>query len=239
MRYKQIGNGSAFNTKMTNSSFLIEEDNKQLLIDCGYNVFTELRRQEEEGLLNISEINNVYITHMDDDHIGSLRAFLYYRYFVLGKTTTIYSGDYTELLYYLSSTNEKIQDNRTVRAKIYDLKLGFPNTLFRGYNVVTTDTHHHQKCRGIIFEKISGKNTLYISGDTKACEEIKDNIQHIINNGGKYRIFHDFSNWDQEDRQVHACKSDTERVYSKEILNAITWYHNDKEFNKDWQELGE
>jgi len=237
MRYRQLGNSSAFNTKMTNSSFLVEEGGKQLLVDCGYNVFTELKRLEELGELDLSKIDNIFITHTDDDHIGSLKAFLYYRYFVLGKTTEIYSGDYDGLCNYLNGVNSQVRDFRKVKAKIYDLKLGLPNVLFEGYNVITTDTHHYQSCKGIAFEKISGKDTLYISGDTKACEEIKDTIQHILDNGGRYRIFHDFSNFDDESKQVHACKSDTERVYSKEVLEAITWYHNDTEFNSDWQEL--
>lgn len=235
MRYKQLGNGSAFNTEMVNSSFIVEESGKQLLIDCGYNVFTELRRLETLGELDLKQLRRVYITHMDDDHMGSIKSLLYYRFFVLGETTTVYTSNdlYGEVNNYLKDINGSVQDNRKVKSEICKIK-PLEKLDFYGTKVVTTDTHHYQKCRGIFFE---GNNSiLYITGDTKACEEIKNTIHDILNYGGRFKIFHDFSNFNDESRQVHACKTDVERVYG-ELNKHITWYHNDKEFNTDWVDL--
>jgi len=83
---RQLGNGTAFQTEQTNTSFTVFDD--RILVDCGYNVFGKLK---ELGIADKIEL--VCITHTHDDHIGSLGAFLYYREFVLKKPIVVIGND--------------------------------------------------------------------------------------------------------------------------------------------------
>ena len=85
INFIQLGNGSALNPDMTNSSFLVKNNKQYMLIDCGYNVFSKLYKNKDV----LNEITHICITHMDDDHIGSLRALMYYLYFKQGVVPTI------------------------------------------------------------------------------------------------------------------------------------------------------
>jgi len=68
INFIQLGNGSALNPEMTNSSFLVKNDKQYMLVDCGYNVFTELYKNKDV----LNSITHICITHMDDDHIVPL-----------------------------------------------------------------------------------------------------------------------------------------------------------------------
>ena len=89
IKVRVLGSGGAFNTEMTNSSFLIEIDDEVILFDCGYNVFTKLRELEATEPDIIQSIDKVIISHMDDDHMGSVKSLIYYRFYVLGLQTTL------------------------------------------------------------------------------------------------------------------------------------------------------
>jgi len=95
MRIELLGVGGAFSPpEAGHTSALIYGGLNLLLIDCGSRVFDTLRRRDQEdGLDRISHINAVAITHLHDDHVGSLGSLLFYRYYVLGKETEIFCGD--------------------------------------------------------------------------------------------------------------------------------------------------
>ena len=61
MRIKQLGNGGAFDTESTNSSFLIDSSGDYILFDCGYNVFYKLRELEKTEPNTIEKINTVNV----------------------------------------------------------------------------------------------------------------------------------------------------------------------------------
>lgn len=75
MKLNFIGNGSAWNVDLNNTSAFTKMNNQMLLIDCGETIAREIIRLE---LLN--EIENLYIliTHTHSDHIGSLGTLLFY-----------------------------------------------------------------------------------------------------------------------------------------------------------------
>lgn len=76
MKITVIGCGNAFSKKSYNQSFLIEEDGRKMLIDCG--------RQTPEALYNakidIKSINDIYISHAHADHCGGLEDVAFTRY---------------------------------------------------------------------------------------------------------------------------------------------------------------
>ena len=76
-----LGRGSAFNVKEgSNSAFTIVNDNILILFDCGSDTFQRIL--EEELLTDISEIH-ILITHMHQDHVGSLVNLLFYLKYVI------------------------------------------------------------------------------------------------------------------------------------------------------------
>ena len=79
---KFIGSGSAFNTKLGNTSAYCKKDNQLLLIDCGSNVF---QRIKENNILEGIEHVYALVTHAHADHVGSLADLIFYTYYSLGE----------------------------------------------------------------------------------------------------------------------------------------------------------
>ncbi|ADH03297.1 metal-dependent hydrolase [Bacillus phage W.Ph.] len=81
---KFIGRGSAFNTKEgTNAAYFVW-DGELIIIDCGTEVF---KRLKESGLLQQFTDIRVIVTHLHDDHAGSLSSLILYNYFCMGNQT--------------------------------------------------------------------------------------------------------------------------------------------------------
>lgn len=78
MEAKIVGYGGAFDTTLVNSSLWVSAGGLRFLVDCGHSVFAELVRT---GLAD--KIDVLLITHLHDDHVGSLSSYLLYRYHVL------------------------------------------------------------------------------------------------------------------------------------------------------------
>lgn len=81
-----LGRDSGFGEK--NNSAYIELDNKLIIIDCGCTVFGEIKKKLD---LNKYEEIKVIITHLHNDHAGSLSQLILYAWFIYGKIVTIYS----------------------------------------------------------------------------------------------------------------------------------------------------
>jgi ribonuclease BN (tRNA processing enzyme) len=74
MQIQFIGTGGAFDSQYGNSSALVRCNGKTFLIDCGFTIYARLK---ELDLFN--EIDYILITHLHNDHTGSLiNTLLYY-----------------------------------------------------------------------------------------------------------------------------------------------------------------
>ncbi len=90
MQIKFVGYGGAFDAHLINSSAIVELGGKKILIDCGHSVFPRL------VTLNLhTEIDFVLITHLHDDHVGSLSSLLLWRAIKNGgkQLTVLYPND--------------------------------------------------------------------------------------------------------------------------------------------------
>jgi len=222
MKVQVIGSGGAFDTHRTNSSFLI---NDRILVDCGYNVFPKLKQLEKDDPDFIKNIDCIVITHMDDDHMGSLKSLLYYRYFMLGESTDIYCS--ADVKQYLLRVNREKKSSIEVDANIVsinDIEYS-QNVLHLNFRVVRAI--HHIPTFGVIF--YTSEKMIAISGDTQANFRFEEKIKEIrgVFPGQKSLIFHDFSLWDAPSRQVHACQSDIRVEYSPKFQEELIYYHND------------
>ena len=84
MQIKFVGTGGAFDANYVNSSAIITLNTKNYLIDCGHSVFPELVKKNL-----VPQIDFVLITHLHDDHVGSLGTLIFYNYHVLGRKLTV------------------------------------------------------------------------------------------------------------------------------------------------------
>jgi ribonuclease BN (tRNA processing enzyme) len=76
MKILTVGCGNAFSKINFNQSFLLEENGKTLLIDCGSKIISAL----DYLSIDIKKIDNIYISHAHSDHIGSLEEIAFTRY---------------------------------------------------------------------------------------------------------------------------------------------------------------
>ena len=82
-----LGRDAGFG-KNNNSAYY--EDNKTLLlIDCGFTVFQQLKKKFD---FNKYKEINIIITHLHNDHAGSLSQFILYMWFIYNKKVTIFSN---------------------------------------------------------------------------------------------------------------------------------------------------
>ena len=230
-RLEVIGDGGAFDTVKTNSSFLI---NGNILFDCGYNVFTRLMEIDKNEPGFISNIDTVIVSHLDDDHVGSLKSFLYYMYFVLGKNTTVVIDAVN--IDFINGINKELKGSEFVHADIVSL-IGTDSSarlyFEEKYNITPTFVKcvHHVPASGVIFYDRNGKS-IAISGDTKAHSRFESEVRRIWREAKCVEqmalVFHDFSYWDAPSRQVHACESDMRVEYTDDFRKKMILYHNNK-----------
>lgn len=78
MEIKFIGFGGAFDVNCVNSAAFVRHGGRTYLLDCGHSVFRELVQKDIAA-----EISDILITHLHDDHVGSLSSYLLYRFYNL------------------------------------------------------------------------------------------------------------------------------------------------------------
>lgn len=234
LTFMQLGNGSALNPDMTNSSFLVKGNDKYILVDCGYNVFSELFKNKD--ILN--NITHICITHMDDDHIGSLRALMYYLFFKQGVVPTIICDKSIEfqLKTYLLDHSGTVKNYAKVPTKLFELIALDTNFdfffRFETQNVAinTFANKHYQNGSGFTIVDTFNHSAISITGDTIACYAVLEEYKRCkeIVRFAKYKMYHDYSAWDEPDMNVHACASNIANMYPKDMIDDLCFYHDDK-----------
>ena len=231
---KVIGGDGAFSED--NSSFLISFKDIILLFDCPVNTFNYIMKY------NINA-QHVFVSHTHFDHISGLEQLFYYNYFVKNKITKVYAGE--EVLDELKKIFEKsnfVYDNGSLVAeKIVEfLSVEELNDKLKKRNVEirTIKGNHivkHNYGLVMIFNDL--KKVLVITGDTKASQEIADEINWLLSYDELY-VFHDYSEIDNVFKNIHCCETDF-NYYYKELIenNKVKWfkYHN-KTFNKEFKD---
>jgi ribonuclease BN (tRNA processing enzyme) len=76
MNIRIIGCGNAFSHLNFNQSFLLEEDGKKLLIDCGTRTPLALAKAK----VKLTNLDAIYISHAHSDHCGGLEEVAFLRY---------------------------------------------------------------------------------------------------------------------------------------------------------------
>ena len=81
-----LGRDSGFGEK--NNSAYVELEDEFILVDCGFTVFEQVKNKFD--LSKYKEIK-IIVTHLHNDHAGSLSQLILYSYFVKNKKITVLS----------------------------------------------------------------------------------------------------------------------------------------------------
>ena len=141
-----LGRDSGFGRE--NNSAYIEYENKFILIDCGFTVFSQLKNKFD---FNKYDEIDVIITHLHNDHAGTLSQFILYMYFIYNKKVNVITKcekikeflDITgtpEDAYELKKENEYIKFIKTEHVKYLDA-YGFELNINSKKIIYTGDTN--------------------------------------------------------------------------------------------------
>ena len=146
---KFLGTDSGFGTK--NNSAYFEENDKLILIDCGFTVFNEIKSKLDFN--KYSEIN-IIITHLHNDHAGSLSQVILYAWFIYNKKINVISK--------CEHIKEYLEITGTTK-EAYDIKTDLPELEFiKTTHVAELDSYGFKI-------KLNNKNIVY-TGDTQTLE---------------------------------------------------------------------
>ena len=253
LKLKALGTGGAFNN--SNSSFILyknkndlkeitydESDN--LLFDCGNLIFNKLLK------LNY-KVNHVYISHIHDDHIGSLTSLIFFNYYALGRKTYIYTAKEIQKKLKIYFELMAVDFSYNIKGSIKDIKYEFRNekdlenhlkkiSLNKNNYLVKFIKGDHGSVEnyGLSIKNIESKNKLIISGDTKANINILNDIKDSLNKEEKVTILHDYSFWDNVECNIHMCETDYQEFYLRSLKDyqdsnyKFIFYHNEEPSEK-------
>jgi len=146
---KFLGSDSGFGAN--NNSAYIEEKEKLTIIDCGFTVFTQIKKKFD---LNKYKEINVIITHLHNDHAGSLSQLILYSYFIFNKKVNVIS---------MCSKIKEYLDITGTPEDAYTLYNKFENVEFiRTEHTQYLDSYGFKLC-------VNGKKIVY-TGDTNILE---------------------------------------------------------------------
>ena len=141
MKIKVIGCGNAFSHKSFNQSFLLEEDGRTMLIDCGLQVPEAL----ENAGVDFKKIDDIYISHLHSDHIGGLEYFAFSRYDWLNKPRNVQNDENSNAPTIIAN-KQLLEDlwNKSLRGGLESME-GFVsniNTFFKTFPVEPNFSFH-------------------------------------------------------------------------------------------------
>lgn len=174
---KFLGSDAGFGEK--NNSAYFEKNKEFYLIDCGFTVFQEIRKKID---FSKYEKINIIITHLHNDHAGSLSQVILLAWFMYNKKVTVISK---------CENIEKYLEITGTTREAYEVKSGLDNLKF-------IKTEHVKELDSYGFEwEINGKKIVY-TGDTSTLEPFAQSLKNadelytdISKNGGVHLKFDD------------------------------------------------
>lgn len=203
-----IGKGSGFADK--NNSAYYEEDNILNIIDCGFSVFTEIKNKFNYE--RYTEIN-IIITHLHNDHAGSLSQLILFLWFTKNIKVNVISKcenieKYLDITgtpregYTLKSKIDKLRFIKTQHVQNLDT-YGFIVSIKDKKIIYTSDTCVIEP----YLEYMNGIDELYIDisksgGAHLECDKILSKLEEIKSKGIEIYPMH----MDDEEYVLNKCK---------------------------------
>ena len=181
MKITFIGTGGCFTMQNYQTSFVIEENGKHLLIDCG----SDSRHALAASKFQAIDIDAVYITHLHSDHLGGLEWLAFYRYFSPNATRPQLIAN-AEMITKMWNTSlsgglGRIQGKRTTLEDFFDVKPVCEDNKFEweGINFEIVQTVHMSDGQNLMpsygliatqFPDTPEEKTVFITGDCQCAQ---------------------------------------------------------------------
>lgn len=217
-----IGIGSAFNTKLGNTSAFLRHDKALILIDSGSMVFHRLMEQK---LLDGLKQLDIIITHTHPDHVGSLGEVIFYCYYEQKIIPTLYFPEAVWLRTFLKHVG--VEDD------MYRLRDAMSNEIKRDgqtpfqFSYIPVSHLNALHAYGFVFEQ--GMERYYYSGDTNELP------QHILNDfvdGRLTAIYQDTCGLDYEGNP-HLSFTKLCTLIPPQLREKVYCMHHDQHLNID------
>lgn len=212
MDIRFVGTGGFADYRYGNSSAIVKLKDFEVLIDCGNSIYSTLRKKNLEN-----SFKYVLITHLHDDHVGSLSSLIIHRFKFqgAGPLSIIYPDEgfkeeLRKLLTYSLGPNPEAILNWV------------PIEDVAGVEAIDTNGKHIPNMRSYSYYFVEGKEMIVYSGDLAQ----EDLIYHHFSKYSKthdLRIFHEVC-FNDDESKVHSYYSKLLRY--KEIAE-IYGYHCD------------
>ncbi len=225
-----------------NNSAYAVENNNLLLIDCGGTVFAKLlRMNQNNGFLKTKDEINIIITHLHDDHVGSLSTLILYCKYVLNKKPIVYTkceniidrihiSGVSDDFYVVKDHSEQIEFIKTVHdvgLDCYGLKLDI-----NGKKILYTgDTSTFQP----FIDKLDGVSEIYIDTNIRKnsahinLEENLDFLKELVNQGYDVYLMHTDNK--EKTKEIIAntgiLLANEDKLYKDDIIRILHEYNLD------------
>jgi hypothetical protein len=191
-----LGIGSAFNVSLGNTSAFFKDNNNNLyLIDCGWDVFPKLINNKIlDGIDNIT----VFITHLHNDHTGSLGTLIDYCFWILKKKIIVI---YPKMdIMKLISLQGGLRSANFLLYKDHDIVIDKKKILH--YQFIDNKHVDGMNSYGLIITDYRNKKveTIYYSGD---CRELFINLNSLPEDLTLVTVYQDVSHLKPFVGQVH------------------------------------
>lgn len=179
MQIKFLGTGGAFDTDYRNSAALLEFRDINLLIDCGFTVFPTL---VEKNLTQ--KIDHIILTHLHNDHCGSLANLLLYKHIVEKSKRPI-------ILYPSEQFKQQLYKFLELQVKDPDKYAEFV-PLDQVDGIISIDTYgQHSEGLQTYAYIFDNESRIVYSGDLSKPEVLFEKLERLP--GKKTRVFHDIT----------------------------------------------
>ncbi|MDW8133837.1 MAG: MBL fold metallo-hydrolase [Bacteroidia bacterium] len=177
-----LGAGGAHDLTWGNSSALLLWEGQKFLIDCGFTVYPKLVHEKL-----VEKIDAVCISHLHDDHIGSLSALLYHRHYrshlpplhIIVGTSELYAKLHT-ILHFLMGDVEKFA------------RLTFPREYSPHLDAISTHRLHAPHMPSCAYLFSSPKGHLIYTGDISVPLPLLEDAEWISSHQPLW-VFHDIA----------------------------------------------
>ncbi|MER2998877.1 MBL fold metallo-hydrolase [Pontibacter populi] len=180
MQTKFLGTGGAFDVDYLNSAALLRFREKNILIDCGFTVFPALVHKNL-----ITKVGHIMLTHLHNDHIGSLPTLLLYK-------SIIEKAPRPVILYPSEPFKQQLFSILEPQVKDPDKYAEFvPLEQFTGINAIDTFGQHSEGMQTYAFVFDEGGNRIAYSGDLGKPETLFDRLDKM--NPLRTCVFHEIT----------------------------------------------
>jgi len=166
-----LGTGEAFDPHLPNTSVLIEEDNKTLLVDCGFSVPPRFWRTVHDP----DKLDAVYLTHLHADHFFGLPALLvrlHEDHRTRPLTLLTQPGRFGSVMQVAERAYPGLLARMRYELRSADAPAGGAGT-WEGIGVRTAQTVHGEDNFAVRFDFPSGKSVM-VSGDGEITPDSRE-----------------------------------------------------------------